>query len=453
MPIARKRKPRARRRLGEQFADLTWREITRLLDRMPAHEMLATRLTWDDWALVRQLPPDGDWRVWLLMGGRGYGKTRAGAEWVDEVAGNGDAATRIALVGATQRDVRDIMIEGESGILNLSTANARPDWEPSIGRLTWQSGATAWVFSGASPAALRGPQHSHAWCDELAKWRYPRATWDNLLLGLRLGETPRAVVTTTPGKTKLLRDLLQAGDVAVTRGRTMENTILPDAFHDAMTAEYGGTRLGRQELDGELIEDADGALWTRDLIEACRVRPDAGDVPALVRVVVGVDPPAGSVSGDDGDACGIVVAGIDRAGVAFVIEDASVASGKPEIWAHAVADAAARHRADKVVAEANNGGAMVAEVLRAADAGLPVKLVHASRGKTARAEPVQLLYARGLVKHAGAFPALEDQLCGLIIGGGYDGPGRSPDRADACVWAMTELTGGKSKVEPRVRAV
>ena len=262
----------------------------------------------------------------------------------------------------------------------------------------------------------------------------PQATWDNLQLGLRLGDRPRALVTTTPRPVPLLRALIADPSTAVTRGGTAENLALPSAFVAAVTEMYGGTRYGRQELGGELIEDVAGALWTRAMLELCRARA----LPEVTRVVVGVDPPVGSAKGPTttgGDACGIVVAALGCDGHGYVIEDASVPASDPAIWARAVASAAARHGADRVVAEGNNGGDMVTAVLRAADATLPVVRVTATRGKAARAEPIALLYTRGAVHHIGAFPALEDELCGLIAGGRYEGPGRSPDRADACVWA------------------
>lgn len=414
----------------------------RVLARAPDRERLLAAITdwrerlrdWPFWAHPRQLPPAGDWRVWLMLAGRGFGKTRAGAEWVRALA-EGDGNARIALVGATRAEARAVMIEGDSGVMTISPAATRPCWEPSRGVLTWRSGAKAFVYSGESPDGLRGPQHSAAWCDEIAKWAYPQATWDNLAMTLRLGDHPRALVTTTPRPIALLRRLKAMADTATVHGRTRDNRLLPEAFLAAMAADYGGTRLGRQELDGELIEDLPGALWTRDLIERCRVAA----LPVVRRVVVGVDPPA-SVSGD---ACGIVAAALGRDGHGYVLEDASIAGASPEGWARAVAACAARHGADRVVAEANQGGAMVASVLAAADAALPVRLVHASRGKAARAEPVAILYERGRVHHVGAFPALEDELCGLVAGGGYEGPGRSPDRADALVWAMSELLLGR----------
>ncbi|MBR0553881.1 DNA-packaging protein [Stakelama marina] len=389
----------------------------------------AALFDWSLWADPRQLPPPGDWRVWLMLAGRGFGKTRTGAEWVRALAKDGKA--RIALVGATRADVRAVMIEGESGIMACAGEEDAPRFEASKGRLVWASGAQAAIYSGESPDGLRGPQFSHAWCDEIAKWAYAGEAWRNLQMALRLGEHPRALVTTTPRPIPLLRELMAQAGTVVVRGRTDENRLLPDAFLDAMRESYGGTRIGRQELDGELIEDVAGALWTRALIEAARVR----ERPAVRRVVVGVDPPAGS----QGDSCGIVAVALGRDGFAYVIEDASVAATSPEGWARAAAACAVRAGADRVVAEANNGGDMVRSVLMAADTDLPLKLVHASRGKSARAEPVAALYEGGKVSHVGAFPALEDEMCGLVAGGGYEGPGRSPDRADALVWALSEL--------------
>ena len=413
-----------------------------------------TRLAsyWRFWARPEQLPPNGDWHTWLICAGRGFGKTRAGAEWVRSIAAV-DPAARIALVGASLAEVRSVMIEGESGILAVSPDPGAPTWEPSLRRLRWSSGAEAYCYSAAEPESLRGPQHSHAWCDEIAKWdnAAERATsaWDNLQMGLRLGETPRALATTTPRAGPLVRRLLEeceAGSVIVTRGTTWDNAgNLPARFVNRMRRQFGRTTLGRQELEGELLRDIEGALWTRAMLEACR---DAKPAAEPVRVVVGVDPPASAT----GDACGIVVCGIDEEGRTAVLADASVERASPEKWARAVARAAERWSADRVVAEANQGGAMVESVLRAADVSLPVKLVHASRGKVARAEPVAALYEAGRVRHAGLFAKLEDQLCGLTIGGGYEGPGRSPDRADALVWALTELVLGRSG-KPRVRGM
>ena len=418
--------------------------ILRRLDGASA-ELLAHE--WAYLARPAQLPPPGDWRIWLMMAGRGFGKTRAGAEWVRGIA-EADPQARIALVGATLGEARSVMVEGASGLLAIAPWWNRPAYAPALRKLTWPNGAVASLFGAAEPDGLRGPQFSHGWADEIAKWAGGEAAWHNLMMGLRLGDAPRVLATTTPRPVPLVRALVarDGADVIVTRGRTAENAAhLAEGFVDAMAASYGGTRLGRQELDGELIEEVEGALWSRDLIERCRVAHVPG---ARGRVVVAVDPPASA----GGDACGIVVAGVGGDGRAYVIADVSVAGQSPEGWARAVAAAALVHDADRVVAEANNGGAMVESVLRAAEAAMPVKLVHASRGKAARAEPVAALYEAGRVMHRGAFPALEDEMCGLIAGGGYVGPGRSPDRADALVWALSELMLGK-RGEARVRGM
>ena len=387
--------------------------------------------------------PRGDWRVWLIRAGRGFGKTRAGAEWIGELV-RAMPGARVALVGATADDVRRVMVEGPSGLLAVARKDARPAWRVTSGELHWPGGAIATVYSAEAPEALRGPEHDLAWCDELAKWRNGDATWDNLMLTMRRGDRPRVLVTTTPRPTPLMRRVRALPGVHETVGRTWDNPHLPATFRQAMAASYGGTALGRQELDGEMIDDVAGALWTRALVESRR----ASSVPDPVRVVVGVDPPAGVGH----DACGIVAVARGSDGHAYVIEDASVTGATPEGWARAVADCAARVGADRVIAEANQGGEMVRSVLGAADAAMPVTLVHASRGKVARAEPVAALYEVGRAWHAGRFPALEDEMCGLIVGGGYEGPGRSPDRADALVWAMTALMLGR-KDEVGVRGL
>jgi phage terminase large subunit-like protein len=460
-----------KRQVGEILARKDADECERIYARMSPEERKDLRAAFDEWAQLGQMPPPGDWRVWLIMAGRGYGKTRAGAEWVTKIARR-PGKRRIAIVGATMDEARSVMIEGPSGLLACADPRRPPRWEPSRGQLTYKSGAVAEIFSGENPDGLRGPEHQYAWCDEIAKWARAEESWANLMLGLRQGKDQRVLATTTPKPTKLLKTLLRDPATVQTGGRSADNLYLPKAFLKAVEAMYAGTRLGRQELDGELIEDAEGALWTRAGLEACRVegrgapldfarderahqdrssRAERSAVEGrslsfeLVRVVIGVDPPAS----DRGDACGIVACGLARDGTGFVLEDASVAQPSPERWAAAVGRAAARWGADRIVAEANQGGDMVRSVLRQYDRALPVSLVHASRGKAARAEPVSLLYAQGLVRHAGAFPELEDQMCGMLIGGGYEGPGRSPDRADALVWALTELMLNH-RPEPRV---
>ncbi|MFW2829103.1 DNA-packaging protein [Sphingomonas sp. ID0503] len=435
------------RSVMERLSDESRADRTDILRDATDAGLMKIERSWRAWARARQLPPPGAWRIWLIMAGRGFGKTRAGAEWVRGLAET-DGRMRIALVAATLAEGRQVMIEGESGLMSIASQGHRPVWRASQRRLTWPNGAEARLYTAEQPEMLRGPQHHVAWCDEVAKWANGEAVWDNLMMTLRLGEHPRVVATTTPRAVPLIRRLMKAKDVQVTRGRTRDNAAhLARGFVESIEAEHEGTRWGRQELDGELIEDAAGALWTRAMIEGCRVDV----VPDLVRVVVGVDPSAGDGTGK-GDACGIVVAGICAAGRGFVLADASVAGASPDGWARAVASAAERYGADRVIAEANQGGAMVRSVLHAASVGLPVTLVHASRGKVARAEPVAALYEQGRVAHVGAFPALEDEMCGLIAGGGYEGPGRSPDRADALVWAVTALMLGK-KGEPGVRGL
>ena len=407
---------------------------------------------WEGWARDEQLPPQKAWRTWLICAGRGFGKTRAGAEWVRDVA-RADPAARIALVGATMAEVRNVMVEGDSGVLAAAPGALAPVFEPSLRKLTWENGATAWLYSAGEPEALRGPQHSHAWCDEIAKWDNSSgramSAWNNLQLTMRLGERPRVLATTTPRTNALMRHIMagvETGEVVVATGKTTDNKhVLPGEYLAAMIEQFEGSAFGRQELAGEMVDAVEGALWTRALLDDCRTGPALAEPR---RVVVAVDPPASA----QGDACGIVVCGIDANGTGYVLADCSVEKATPERWARAVAAAAQAWNADRVVAEANQGGAMVASVLRAADVSLPLKLVHASRGKVARAEPVAALYEASRVKHAGMFAKLEDQLCGLMAGGGYEGPGRSPDRADALVWALTELMLGKA-TRPRVRAV
>jgi len=402
---------------------------------MAAGERVRLARDWRFLARPAQLPPPGNWFTWLIMAGRGFGKTRAGAEWVRAVAEK-DGGARIALVGASLHEARSVMVEGESGLLAIAPPARRPLWLPTRRLLVWRNGARAMIYGAADPETLRGPQHSHGWADEIGKWPRGMVAWDNLVMGLRLGAHPRIVATTTPRAVPLVRRLAGDPAVAVTRGRTQDNRVaLPDVFLAEMDRSFRDSRLGRQELGGELLVDHEGALWTRGLLDACRLH---GAVPArehLTRVVVGVDPPASA----QGDACGIIAAALDEAGRAIVLEDASVEQASPQRWASAVAMAAERWAADRIVAEANNGGEMVGAVLRAADMALPVRLVHASRGKVARAEPVAAAYEAGRVRHAGLFAALEDQLCGMLVNGGYEGPGRSPDRADALVWSLTEL--------------
>lgn len=413
------------------------------LRRLTDGAQRALEADWATWAHPGQRVGHDDWDVWLIRAGRGFGKTRAGAEWVQAYA-RANRQARIALVGGTVDEVCKVMVEGPAGLIQTCRHGERWTWRRDKGEFVFGSGAKAFVYSAEAPDKLRGPEHHAAWCDELAKWRYGDQTWSNLRMGLRVGTRPQIVVTTTPRPTVLMRRVMVARGLVETRGRTRDNPHLAPAVAAELEEDYGGTRLGRQELDGELVDDLAEALWSRALVE--RQRRAA---PALVRVVIGVDPPAGV----EGDACGIVAVGIGEDGDAYVLEDASVAGETPGGWARAVAECAGRHGADRVVAEANQGGAMVEHVLRGAERELPVRLVHASRSKGARAEPVSALYERGRVWHAEPFPALEDELCGLTPLG-YEGPGRSPDRADALVWAVWFLLlQARGAGEVRVRAV
>ncbi len=414
---------------------------------MTRRHLVTAEKEWLLQARDAQLPPGGPWRVWLVMGGRGSGKTRAGAEWASGMAlglppFSARACGHIALVGETFADAREVMVDGPSGVLAVSRLS-RPRYEASRRRLLWDNGAVASLYSSEDPDSLRGPQFDAAWCDELAKWRHPQETWDMLQFGLRLGERPRAVVTTTPRATPLLKALLADEALAMTHMRTEENAAnLAAGFVETVNRLYAGTRLGRQELDGELIAERADALWSRDGVESCF----EAHAPPLVRIVVAVDPPASS--GKASDACGIVVAGLDADGVGHVLADESMAMAKPHQWARRAIALYRRHKADAVVAEVNQGGEMVVAVLAAEDAAVPVLARRASRGKWLRAEPVAALYEQGRVRHAGRFPALEDEMCDFAPGG-LSG-GRSPDRLDALVWALGELMlGGEGK--PRIR--
>ncbi|MGB0498933.1 MAG: DNA-packaging protein [Rubricella sp.] len=398
--------------------------------------------TWRGWwARPAQLAPGGDWRTWLFMAGRGAGKTRAGAEWVRScVEGATTEAPgryrRIALVAETLDQARDVMIFGDSGIMACSPPDRRPEWQATRRRLVWPNGAEAVTFSASSPEMLRGPQFDAAWADELGKWRKGSQAWDMLQFALRLGDAPRAVVTTTPRRSALLEEVLGAPGMVTTQAPTAANAEnLAPGFLDAVEARYGGTALGRQELDGLMPGEVEGALWTRAVLERAR----AGIVLPS-RIVVAVDPPV--TSGEGADACGIVVAGADHSGHvrdwrAVVMADETLEGASPVAWAEHVVRTARKHGADRIVAEVNQGGELVETLIRQVDPLIPVKSVRASRSKIARAEPVAALYEQGRVTHADRFDALEDQLCAMTRER-YEGPG-SPDRADALVWALTDL--------------
>lgn len=365
-----------------------------------------------------------------MLAGRGFGKTRTGAEYVRARVEAGEWV-RVALVAETAADARDVMVDGPAGILDASPPSFRPRYEPSRRRLTWPNGAIATTYSATDPDQLRGPQHDGAWADEPAKWQYAQDTWDNLMFGLRLGTDPRCIATTTPRPIALIRDLLarRGADVVVTSGATYENAAnLAPAFLNQIVRKYEGTRLGRQELLAELLDDTPGALWTRATIEAGRVR----EVPELRRIVVAVDP--AMTSGDDADETGIIVAGKGADGHGYVLTDLTCRLS-PDGWARRAVDAYHEHAADRLVAEVNNGGDLVAHTIRTVDRTVSYKAVHASRGKRVRAEPVSALYEQGKVHHVGGFAALEDQMCTFVP----DLTDGSPDRVDALVWVLTDL--------------
>ena len=427
-----------------------------LLEAFSAHDLTLLLDAWEFSARDDQWPPvsaqgGGPWSTWLIMGGRGAGKTRAGAEWVRGMAlglpgFSHEPVGRIALIGETAADVRDVMIEGVSGLLALHHRDERPLWEPSRKRLAWPNGALAQAFSAEDPESLRGPQFACAWLDELAKWRHAEETFDMLQFGLRLGTHPRQVVTTTPRPVPILKRLLADPKVAISRAATQANAQnLAQEFFERIVARYEGTRLGRQELLGEMIEERADALWTRAMLDAARV----SEPSALRRIVVAVDPPASSSK--RADACGIIAAGMDAQGHVFVLDDASLSAARPAKWARVAVALYHKHEADSLVAEVNQGGEMVEAVIAEADPGVPVKKVRATRAKYLRAAPVAQLYEQGRVHHAGYFAALEDELCAF----GPEGleNGRSPDRLDALVWAITALALSAEPAQPSVRRI
>lgn len=418
-----------------------------------AHDLLRT---WKLWARPNQLEPTGPYTTWLILAGRGYGKTRTGAETVNDWVKTGQCK-RIALVAEDSADARDVMVEGESGIMACSTRDFIPKYEPSKRRLTWPNGAVATLFSAEDFDSLRGPQFDGAWCDELCKWRYAQEAWDNLQFGLRLGQHPKQIVTTTPRPIKLLKDIIARSDTVVTRGNTRDNLVnLAPPFVTAVINRYEGTRLGRQELDAEILDDVPGALWTRTNIEELRIRPRDSVTPVVLpdflRIVVSVDPAI--TSGEAANETGIIVTAVDARGRGYVLEDCSLA-GSPDEWGKVVVEAYDRWGADMVVYESNQGGEMVASVIRSCAVDIkakglrstdfiPMTAVHASRGKYARAEPVSALYEQKKVHHVGTFPQLEDQMVEYIPGAPL---GYSPDRMDALVWGLTHLMVGQIQNE------
>lgn len=440
---------------SDWIASAPQEEIEGFLDSLSAEALAALPWLFEFWALDHQMPPEGDWRSWVVLGGRGAGKTRAGAEWVRSIVESdmpvdpGECG-RIALVGETFDQARDVMVFGDSGILACTPPDRRPEWQSTRRRLIWPNGAIAEVFSASSPEALRGPQFDAAWVDELGKWRKARDAWDMLQFALRLGENPRQVVTTTPRNSRVLREILASGSTVTTTAPSEANRAnLASSFLKEVRARYGGTRLARQELDGVLLSDVDGALWSGDMLKSAR----ADDVPELDRIIVAVDPAVSSKSSSD--ATGIVVVGAEMKGPrndwrVHVLEDATVQGASPNAWGKAVLRVFKKWNADRVVAETNQGGGLVESVLRQTAPELPYRAVHASKGKAARAEPVAALYEQGRVFHHGDLALLEEQMCEMTVRG-FAGQ-NSPDRVDALVWGVTDLMNGFADV-PRVRTL
>jgi phage terminase large subunit-like protein len=410
------------------------------------HLASALQDSWRAKARPEQLAPPGDWNGWVVCAGRGFGKTRTGAEWVREQVETG-AASRIALIGPTAADVRDVMVEGPAGILAVSPSWCRPEYEPSKRRLTWPNGAIATMYSAEEDDRLRGPQHDHMWFDELTAAPNASAVWDMAQFGLRIGTRPRWLVTTTPKPIKLLRELLarEGKDVVITRGSTLDNSAnLSASFIAAIQARYAGTRLGRQEINAELLLDVQGALWTRDMLDRASGQ---WKLPDMRRVVVAIDPSGTRGEEDSGDSIGIIVAGLGADGFGYILADRTCKLS-PDGWARVAVNAYHSFKADRIIAERNFGGAMVEAVVRTADPNVSYKEVTASRGKIARSEPISALYEQNRIRHAGSFTELEDQLAAMT-GDGYVGDG-SPDRADAAIWALTELFGARQQEIPIV---
>lgn len=422
---------------AQLLASLSDEERQKKLDELTPAQLSALRWHWPFWARPNQLAPEGDWTTWLLLAGRGFGKTRCGSEWIRKVAKE-NPGCRIALVAETAADARKVMVEGDSGILAVSDPSFMPNYSPANRQLTWPNGTIAFTYNATQPDQLRGPQHHFAWCDEIAKWQYMQDSWDQLQFGLRLGTTPKQLVTTTPRPLPLIKKMLVDPYTVITRGKTRDNAAnLAAPTLRQLEEKYGGTRLGRQELDAEILDDIPGALWSRSMIDETRLYETPSD---MQRVIVAIDPAASSEEGSD--ETGIVVVGMARDADGYqrgyVLDDGSL-RGTPEEWARKAASLYRKWEADKIVAEKNQGGEMVSSVLRAIDRSLPIKLVHASRGKIIRAEPMSALYEQRRIHHVGRFDELEDQMCTFSVDNIRGNGMGSPDRVDALVWGLTEL--------------
>ena len=405
---------------------------TGILASLTDDELAELEYDWRFWARENQIAPDSDWLTWVIDAGRGFGKTRAGAEWVREQVDAG--RQRIALIGETYKDLVEVMIYGDSGLASLFPPHQKPKirTNPNV-EVVFHTGALALGYNATQPAQLRGPQFDAAWCDELAKWRYARETWDMLQFGLRLGDRPQALVTTTPRPIPLLKEIKADENTVVTSGSTFDNAEnLAPSFLKQIKKRYEGTRLGRQELYAETLDDLPGALWKREMFDAGRFKA----APDMSRIVVAVDTSGTAGDEDEGDSNGIVIAGRGVDGRGYVLGDWTCKLS-PDGWGRRAVEAYRRFSADRIIAERNFGGAMVEHVIRTVSKSVSYQEVVASRGKVVRAEPVAALYEQSRVSHVGAFPELEDQCC-LFGPDGYIGEG-SPDRTDALVWALTEL--------------
>lgn len=427
------------RSAAQILAALPEEEQEEFINSLSPSAKAALKYNWEFWARPQQFEPEGNWTTWLILAGRGFGKTRTGAEtirkWVcGDTPLSGGRCSRIALVAETAADARDVMVL--EGLLRIHPKDFRPTYEKTNRKVEWPNGAKAWLYNATEPDQLRGPQHDAAWVDELAKFQYAQETWDQLQFGLRLGDHPRQIVTTTPRPIPVIRKIVNDPTTHITRGRTYDNADnLAGNFLKQVQERYGNTRLGRQELEGEILDDMPGALWNRDLIDNAR-KPQA---PDLDRIVVAVDPAA--TSGEEADETGIVAVGVARDADGnqrgYVLADRSL-RGTPDEWASAAVRLYHELDADRIIAEKNQGGEMVEAVLRAKDRNVPIRLVHATRGKLVRAEPISALYEQGRIHHIGRFDKLEDQMC-LFTSDVDRSSGNSPDRVDALVWGLTSL--------------
>lgn len=444
---------KSERSLAEQVATLPENVRAMVIEGLDETELEALRWDWKFWARPKQLEPPGDWDVWMYLAGRGSGKTRTGAEWIRaQVCGSTPLGKgkcgRIALIGETTGDVRDVMVEGESGLLSVHPPGFRPLYEPSKRRLTWPNGAVATCYNGTEPDQLRGPQHDAAWIDELAKLMFMQEVWDQLMFGLRLGLKPRAMATTTPRPMKLIKELVKDDSVFVTPGTTYENASnLAPAFLKTITRKYEGTRLGRQELMAEVIEDNPYALWRQSDLDGNRI--GIKELPEFERIVVAVDPPV--TSGEDADECGITVSGRCSDRIGYILEDASKRGLTPSQWAERAISRYYKWQADAIVVEVNNGGDLVKATISNVDSTVPIKEVRASRGKVIRAEPVAALYEQGRVRHVGQHTALEDQMCDFTTDFDRKKAGYSPDRLDSLVWGLSHLMLTERSGRPHIR--